>query len=625
MTATTLRNSRLSAMALAIALVLVAAGMTAQAGDASNSMAAVAHATQLRQSDVVSGTLSNAQPMHIVVALKLRNRDQLDGLIAAHRTLTPETFATQHAPTQMQAQAVANYLTRAGFRNVVIAPNRMLVSADGTADSVRAAFLTSFSRVQTAEGRIAYANNSDAHIPTALQGSVLSVIGLQDVYQAHSFVQRLQSGAIIGPANVTGHVPTEFSSIYGGTGVATAAGVTVGIITEGDLTQTIADLNAFTTSNGLSTVITQTVDTGGTSADTSNVLEWNLDSQTVVGMGGGQVGKLIFYNIPSLLNTALVANFNTVMTANAAKIINVSLGECEIGAHSDGSDVATDQIFQAAIAQGQTFSISTGDRGANECGPFPTIRASWPANSPYAVAISGTTLNATTTTWSGEIVWNNLSSQNGATGGSPSTFEPKPTWQNALVPGSKRGVADVAFDASPFSGAVVVYYGGNVHVGGTSLAAPIFSGMWARVIAVKGTAVGFAAPLLYQLPSTDFHDVTVGNNGGEPAAVGYDFATGRGSVILSRAIQHIGGPANAAPVANFSYTTLGLAANFTDSSTDSDGTIASHAWKFGDGSTSSTANPHHIYAVSGIWSVTETVTDNGGASKSKTRSVTVGN
>lgn len=624
MTATTLRSSPLTALALATTLALAGAGMTVQASNIDNGVAAVARTTLLRQGDVISGVLASTQPMHIVVALKLRNRPQLDDIVAARQTITPAQFNANHAPTPTQARAVANYLTRMGFRNVVIAPNQMLVSADGTAANARAAFLTSFSRVQTKEGSVAFANNSDAYIPAALKDSVLSVIGLQNVHQVHSFVQRLQPDSIVGPANVNGHNPTEFSSIYGGTGVATAAGVTVGIITEGDLSQTITDLNTFTANNGLPTVTTQTVDTGGTSGDTSSVFEWDLDSQAIVGMGGGRVGKIIFYNKPDSTNASLVADFNTAMTANAAKIINVSLGECEIYANSDGSAAATDQILQAAVAQGQTFSIANGDSGANECFGYLGFTPNWPASSPYAVAIAGTMLNATSTTWNGEVVWNNLSLFLGATGGSPSSFEPKPSWQNALVPGTKRGVADIAFDASVFSPANVIYDGSIAQISGTSLAAPIFAGLWARVIAVKGTTVGFAAPLLYQLPATDFHDITYGNNNGETAKVGYDFASGRGSVILNRAINHIGVTADIPPVANFSYTSLGLAANFTDSSTDSDGTIASHAWTFGDGGTSMVANPRHIYAKAGAYIVTEQVTDNGGATNAKTSVVTVG-
>ncbi|HSX58720.1 MAG TPA: S8 family serine peptidase, partial [Tahibacter sp.] len=44
-----------------------------------------------------------------------------------------------------------------------------------------------------------------------------------------------------------------------------------------------------------------------------------------------------------------------------------------------------------------------------------------------------------------------------------------------------------------------------------------------------------------------------------------------------------GGGGNVAPIANFSSTTSGLVANFTDSSSDSDGTITSRSWTFGDG------------------------------------------
>jgi pseudomonalisin len=534
MTIATLRCFHLATLALTPALVLAATPISAQTSEIGLVATPIARATTLRQNDLITGVLPGAQAMHIVVALKLRSRPLLDQVVAAGRTIKPEQFNAVHAPTLEQAQAVAEYLSRAGFRNVAIARNRMLVSADGTAADARAAFLTSFSRVQTGEGRVAFVNDSDAYVPSELQASVLSVVGLQTANVAHSLA--IQTQVITGPA-VGGHNPIEFSPIYGATSVPSATGVTVGIITVGDLSQTITDLDTFTSNNNLPTVATETVDTGGTSGDTSGVIEWNLDSQSIVGAAGGRVGKIIFYNVPSFQNTALVADFNTAMTANAAKIINVSLGECETSAQNDGSAAAVDQILAAAVAQGQTFAIATGDSGANECGPFPGIKPSWPASSPYAVAVAGTTLNATTAMWNGEVVWNNPG--NGATGGSPSSFEPKPSWQNALVPGSKRGVADVAFDASPYSGAKVIYHGGIAQVGGTSLAAPIFSGLWARVIAVKGTAVGFAAPLLYQLPAADFHDITFGNNNGETAGPGYDFATGRGSIILSRAIAHI--------------------------------------------------------------------------------------
>ena len=94
----------------------------------------------------------------------------------------------------------------------------------------------------------------------------------------------------------------------------------------------------------------------------------------------------------------------------------------------------------------------------------------------------------------------------------------------------------------------------------------------------------------------------------------------------SCAISHpiVGGAgSNVPPVAGFSFTTNGLVANFIDSSTDSDGTIASRAWAFGDGGTSTATSPSHTYAAAATYSVSLTVTDNSGATNTKTSSVTV--
>ncbi|WP_375758408.1 PKD domain-containing protein [Corallococcus exercitus] len=81
---------------------------------------------------------------------------------------------------------------------------------------------------------------------------------------------------------------------------------------------------------------------------------------------------------------------------------------------------------------------------------------------------------------------------------------------------------------------------------------------------------------------------------------------------------------NTPPVANFGVTVSGLTATFSDASSDSDGSIASRSWNFGDGSGSTTTNPSHVYASGGNYTVSLTVTDNGGASHTKTQTVSVG-
>jgi PKD repeat protein len=78
------------------------------------------------------------------------------------------------------------------------------------------------------------------------------------------------------------------------------------------------------------------------------------------------------------------------------------------------------------------------------------------------------------------------------------------------------------------------------------------------------------------------------------------------------------------PSANFTFTTSGLTATFTDSSTDSGGTIGSHSWNFGDSSTSTATSPSHTYAAAGTYNVSETVTDSvNGTSSTKSSSVMV--
>ncbi len=80
---------------------------------------------------------------------------------------------------------------------------------------------------------------------------------------------------------------------------------------------------------------------------------------------------------------------------------------------------------------------------------------------------------------------------------------------------------------------------------------------------------------------------------------------------------------NAAPTAAFQTTCTERACSFDSSaSADPDGTIASYAWDFGDGTTGQVANPDHTYAQDGTYTVTLTVTDDGGKTDSVSHDVT---
>lgn len=84
---------------------------------------------------------------------------------------------------------------------------------------------------------------------------------------------------------------------------------------------------------------------------------------------------------------------------------------------------------------------------------------------------------------------------------------------------------------------------------------------------------------------------------------------------------------NVPPIANFSYLPLHPTTNdtlqFTDSSTDSDGTIVSRYWDFGDGTYSTEKDPAHQYVQKGIYRIVLNVTDNDGALNSTYRWIVV--
>ena len=83
----------------------------------------------------------------------------------------------------------------------------------------------------------------------------------------------------------------------------------------------------------------------------------------------------------------------------------------------------------------------------------------------------------------------------------------------------------------------------------------------------------------------------------------------------------------AKPTADFTYSPSSPNTNdyvqFTDLSSDSDGSIVSRTWYFGDGSVSGARNPSHRYYSTGTYSVRLYVTDNDGGSDSLTHSITI--
>lgn len=82
-------------------------------------------------------------------------------------------------------------------------------------------------------------------------------------------------------------------------------------------------------------------------------------------------------------------------------------------------------------------------------------------------------------------------------------------------------------------------------------------------------------------------------------------------------------PANQNPTASFTVTKSFMKATVDGSaSSDPDGTVASYAWNFGDGTTATGATASHTYATEGTFTITLKVTDNQGGTATTTREFT---
>lgn len=452
---------------------------------------------------VSAAPMSATAPVHVALVLKLNDEAALHRFVQDARTpgsasfgavLTSAQIAARYTPSAGQVATVKAYLQSKGFTNINVAGNNMIVEADAPAGVVSGVFQTTLVPVAMADGTSAHINTAPETMPDALGAVVQSVLGLDTATRLHPHFVRATLSAAAPQANASpttaavtvAHSPTDFPGIYSVGSTPTASNITVGIIAEGNLTQPVIDLATFASNHQLPAVPVSVINVGSPSADTSANTEWSLDSQTIVGMSGG-VKQLNFYVAPSFAWSNMALAINRAVTDNTARVVNMSIGGCENWAPT----AAIDTLFELAVAQGQTFAVSSGDSGSVAYGCSGTS-VQYPATSPYVVAVGGTSLYTNGNgSYAGETAWD-------GSGGGISGIEPIPSWQSN-VPALKgrffRGMPDIAFDADPYSGAQVVVGGQLEIVGGTSLSAPLFAATWARMLSGGCAAsLGFARP-----------------------------------------------------------------------------------------------------------------------------------
>jgi subtilase family serine protease len=190
---------------------------------------------------------------------------------------------------------------------------------------------------------------------------------------------------------------------------------------------------------------------------------------------------------------------------------------------------AYDEIFMQAAAEGIGVFAASGDSGAFDTGWLSLnmpMEASVlnPASDPWVTGVGGTTLYAYITP-TGQVIrneyaWNwNPQYMWGSGGGYSFTFPETPgqalvhiVYERTYVyepdlginfyTVGHRGVPDIAADADPFTGVLIVINGMLIGlIGGTSLATPLSAGMTATIQSYlgKSSIIGDLAPTLYLL------------------------------------------------------------------------------------------------------------------------------
>ena len=301
--------TRLATLALLAATMLTPA-LAGAAGWSPTATKSVDPASIAGGSDL--GALPSSQALTIRVGMQMRNQAALVSAVAAQadpqsasygKFLTPKTFAAYYAPSAAQISSVVNYLSAAGFTNIVVEPNGLLISADGTAAMAESAFNTSLEQVLVG-GKTLFVNTTAVQIPTSLAPSVLGVLGLNTVGHMAS-----QIALPTPPTLIASYTPQQFRKIYSATKVPFALKASIAIMAEGDMTGVISDLRTAEAAFSLPQVPVTVVQVGLPSPDVSGADEWDLDTQTSSGIAGN-LKNLYIYTTTSLSDSDLALEFS---------------------------------------------------------------------------------------------------------------------------------------------------------------------------------------------------------------------------------------------------------------------------------------------------------------------------
>jgi len=507
--------------------------------------------------------LNDGQVISVTVLLRRRAEVPAE-LIEGPQTITTTQLGERYGADPADAQLVAEVLGDYGLTVTEYHLESRRLKVSGTIAAMQLAFGTTLASVTSphpdGSGDIQHRYRTGSlSVPAQLSGIITAVLGLDDRPQARpQFRRHPQFGSratTTDPADGTGPdkkkkpatsgeplTALQVASFYQFPAGSDGTGQAVAIIELGG-GYTASDLSTYFSGLGLSvpSVTPVGVDGGANSPGQEADGEVELDIEVV---GGVAPGATQFVYFATNTDQGFIDAISEAVHATPTPIaVSISWGQSE-DQWSAQSRTAMDQAFADAATLGVTVTVAAGDNGASDDPSGQTsVHCDFPASSPHALACGGTTLigDTSSSAISSEVVWNELASNEGAGGGGVSDVFPVPSFQaSAGVPaaaasgGGGRGVPDVAGNADPVTGYLVVVDGQQEPIGGTSAVAPLWAGLIARLAQATGKRFGLLQPLLYAgvAPGTaqpGFNDIVSGDNGAYKAGPGWDACTGLGS------------------------------------------------------------------------------------------------
>jgi subtilase family serine protease len=465
------------------------------------------HPSEIAQLGELSRAAANRR-LDLKIFLSLRNRPELDALLAAqqdptspqyHQWLTPAQFATRFDPGQSDLIAIANWLNGAGFRLTALGPDRHYVAFTGSVAQAERVFGVTI--VATTDSRM-FTNLEDPIVPAGLAGLVAHLEGLDNLRRfaplirssrrrrhpvvaaaprsfaptafvnggvpamppfersSPSYVQpqiALGGDSAFGPIDIQtfyDETPLLSDGINGGKGSDCIA-----VIEDSDYKASAVTL--FDTTFALpAAVISNFFPTNdpGINSDEGETL---LDLEYAHAAAPNAPLRAYIGNDTTAIIDPIADGIQKAVKDNACSVISISFSNC--GGASSYFTGTLDPMFAQAASQGQSVIVASDDFGAagqivgrdGNCATATNRHVNEVAADPNVIAAGGTEFTPEYNSSGDDVgfvaedTWNEAT-DGGASGGGASAIFSKPAWQKGVTPSDgQRDLPDLAIIASP--------------------------------------------------------------------------------------------------------------------------------------------------------------------------------